>query len=264
MPTRTWPPAAIASDVIGSCARPTPMADQLDPSGTPPARCSRFRGVAAMPPGMPITNWNHIGARSSPSSASRRQNSTCETSKHSSSGLHPVLQAGLGEGAQKRRRVEEHAVAEVQRTGVERAQIGPQRDHRQPVGLLHRPRAGRRQVDQQVGRGVAHGGDRLPVAAEVHRRPALRVAHVDVDHRRRRRPPTPRPRRRSRPARSGTCGVRSRVVSAPVGATVTTSGSLKAIAAAPRARPAARSACRARPRARDRVAQRVARPRRRW
>jgi len=65
------------------------MADQLDPAGTPPARWSRLRGVAAMPPGIPITNWNHIGERSRPSSASRRQNSTCETSKHSSSGFTP-------------------------------------------------------------------------------------------------------------------------------------------------------------------------------
>ena len=102
-----------------------------------------------IPPGIPITNWNHIGAASSPSLGQPQAELHVRDVEALELGLHPVLQAGLGQRAQERRRVEEHAVAEVQRAGVERAEIGRSETTARRSASSHRPRAGRRQVDQQ-------------------------------------------------------------------------------------------------------------------
>ena len=80
---------AIATVASGSCMRPAPATDQVQPAGSARTQSTRFSTDASSAPGTPSTKSTCAGRRMTPSAARRFALATCPRSNTSSSGITP-------------------------------------------------------------------------------------------------------------------------------------------------------------------------------
>ena len=196
------------------------------PAAAGAASPSSASGVASMPPGTPKTRLIRSGGGRMPSSSQRTALTTWPTSKASTSSAMPALGRALDDPAAGRRRRDERLVAEVHRARLDAGDV-----RASPRGRWCAPRSScrwrRRSRPSSAGREPARM--RSITSTNSSGRPlgrAVVLAHVQVHDGGAGRGRLDRSSRRSPAVVYGMFGLFSRKTSAPVTATVTTTGLL--------------------------------------